>query len=135
MSSMERPELFTLRDHLDSLSGFWCGPEFPFVLVLFFALLWVFVCIRHVSRVPNVASVSGLSILDYPSVFFNAYFNKCEGCCHLLLLKFVLHVLVNLNHFRCIIYSILFVSDLRQVSGFLRVLWFPPPIQLTARYN
>ena len=23
-----------------------------------------------------------------------------------------------------------FVSDLRQVSGFLRVLWFPPPIKL-----
>jgi hypothetical protein len=64
MSSMERPELFNLRDHLDSLSGFWWGPEFPFVLVLFFALLWVFVCILHVSRVPNVASVSGLSILD-----------------------------------------------------------------------
>jgi len=25
-----------------------------------------------------------------------------------------------------------FVSDLRQVSGFLRVLQFPPPIKLTA---
>jgi hypothetical protein len=25
-----------------------------------------------------------------------------------------------------------FVSDLRQVGGFLRVLWFPPPIKLTA---
>ena len=24
------------------------------------------------------------------------------------------------------------VSDLRQVGGFLRVLWFPPPIKLTA---
>ena len=24
------------------------------------------------------------------------------------------------------------VSDLRQVSGFLRALWFPPPIKLTA---
>ena len=28
-----------------------------------------------------------------------------------------------------------FVSDLRQVSGFLWVLRFPPPIKLTARYN
>ena len=29
-----------------------------------------------------------------------------------------------------------FVSDLRQVDGFLRVLWFSPPIKLTAiRYN
>jgi len=29
-------------------------------------------------------------------------------------------------------YVIKFVSDLRQVGGFLRVLRFPPPIQLTA---
>ena len=32
-------------------------------------------------------------------------------------------------------YVIKFVSDLRQVVGFLRVLWFPPPIKLTPRYN
>jgi hypothetical protein len=25
-----------------------------------------------------------------------------------------------------------FVSDLQQVGGFLQVLWFPPPIKLTA---
>jgi hypothetical protein len=29
-------------------------------------------------------------------------------------------------------YVITFVSDLRQVGGFLRVLRFPPPIKLTA---
>ena len=29
-------------------------------------------------------------------------------------------------------YLIKFVSDLQQVSGFLRVLQFPPPIKLTA---
>jgi hypothetical protein len=29
-------------------------------------------------------------------------------------------------------YVIKFVCDLRQVGGFLRVLWFPPPIKLTA---
>jgi hypothetical protein len=28
-------------------------------------------------------------------------------------------------------YVIKIVSDLWQVSGFLRVLWFPPPIKLT----
>ena len=28
-------------------------------------------------------------------------------------------------------YVIKFVNDLRQVGGFLRVLWFPPPIKLT----
>jgi len=29
-------------------------------------------------------------------------------------------------------FVIKFVSDLRQVGYFLRVLWFPPPIKLTA---
>ena len=29
-------------------------------------------------------------------------------------------------------YVIKFVNDLRQVGGFLRVLWFPLPIKLTA---
>ena len=29
-------------------------------------------------------------------------------------------------------YVIKFVSDLRQVGGFLGILWFPPPIKLTA---
>ena len=29
-------------------------------------------------------------------------------------------------------YVIKFVSDLRQVSGLLQVLWFPPPMKLTA---
>ena len=30
-------------------------------------------------------------------------------------------------------YVIKFVSDLQQVDGFLQVLWFPPPIKLTAK--
>jgi hypothetical protein len=29
-------------------------------------------------------------------------------------------------------YVIKFISELRQVGGFLWVLWFPPPIKLTA---
>ena len=29
-------------------------------------------------------------------------------------------------------YVIKFVSDLQQVGGFLPILWFPPPIKLTA---
>jgi hypothetical protein len=32
-------------------------------------------------------------------------------------------------------YVIKFVSDLRQVGGFLRLLRFPPPIKLTPQYN
>jgi hypothetical protein len=31
-------------------------------------------------------------------------------------------------------YVLKFVSDLRQVGGFLRVRRFPPPIKLTSRY-
>jgi hypothetical protein len=48
----------------------------------------------------------------------------------------------NKNHWRCEFesqsgqgvqhYVIKFVSYLRQVGGFLRVLWIPPPIKLTA---
>jgi len=30
-------------------------------------------------------------------------------------------------------YVIKFVSDLRQVGDFIRVLWFPPPIKLNAK--
>jgi len=30
------------------------------------------------------------------------------------------------------VYNLMFISDLRQVGGFLRVLRFPPPIKLTA---
>jgi len=30
-------------------------------------------------------------------------------------------------------YVIMFVSELRHVGGFLRVLWFPLPIKLTAK--
>jgi hypothetical protein len=41
------------------------------------------------------------------------------------------------NPFHCKVYSIQlyvikFVSDLLQVGGFLRVLWFPPQIKLIA---
>ena len=31
-------------------------------------------------------------------------------------------------------YMIKFVIDLRQISGYLRVLWFTPPIKLTDTY-
>ena len=27
------------------------------------------------------------------------------------------------------------VSDLRQIGGFLRILWFPPPMKLNDRHN
>jgi hypothetical protein len=45
--------------------------------------------------------------------------------------------IVSLNPVHCKVYSIQhyvikFVSNLRQVGGFLRVLWVPPPVKLTA---
>jgi hypothetical protein len=40
--------------------------------------------------------------------------------------------IVNSNPVHGEVYSIKFVSDLRQVCGFLWVLRFPPPIKLTA---
>ena len=45
----------------------------------------------------------------------------------------IIHVLVFGNPIQH--YVIKFVSDLRQVGGFLRVLRFPPPIKLTPQYN
>ena len=33
--------------------------------------------------------------------------------------------------FSIVHYVIKFVSDLRQVDGFILVLWFPPPVKLT----
>ena len=38
----------------------------------------------------------------------------------------------NWHTYICTYYMIKFGSDLRQVSGFLRALRFPPPIKLTA---
>jgi len=45
-------------------------------LFSFLRCVFYFVCLRPVSCVPNVASFSGLSILDClaPLVFFNVYF-------------------------------------------------------------
>jgi hypothetical protein len=37
------------------------------------------------------------------------------------------NVMIKVQH-----YVLKFVSDLQQVGGFLRVLWFPPPMKLAA---
>ena len=62
----KRHELFTLREHMGS------SPVFRGVRVVhlfFLCCVFVFVCLRAVSCVPYVASVSRLSILDYPFGF------------------------------------------------------------------
>ena len=52
-------------------------------------------------------------------------------CCHSYTTKVVSLIPVHGKVYTMQHYVIKFVSDLRQISGFLRVLWFPPPIELT----
>jgi hypothetical protein len=75
------------------------------MLLIFFVLFVFFLCL-----VLNVACVSELSILDYLFGFLGEVYST--------------------KH-----YVIMFASDLWQVGGFFRVLWFPPTINLRLRYN
>ena len=76
-------------------------------------------------------------------------FVGCHGHNHMVVLQLCVHIhvpmqsasittnVVSLNATHGEVYSIQhcvikFVSDLWQVDGFLWVLWFPPPIKLTA---
>jgi branched-subunit amino acid transport protein len=54
----------------------------------------------------------------------NIYHNENNVFSIILNLQLIIYIIQH--------YVIKFVSDLRQVSGFLRVLRFPPPIKLTA---
>jgi hypothetical protein len=57
-----------------------------------------------------------------------SYTRGCRGCDHVVVGFTTTYVISNSIHH----YVIKFVRDLRQVSDFLQVLWFPPPIKLTA---
>ena len=72
--SYGRQELFVLRGHLGSppVYGGVRGAH------LFSFLCWV--CLRPVSCVSSIVSVSGLSIIDCPSVFSNAYLPVSLDC-------------------------------------------------------
>ena len=59
--SYKKQKLLTLRKHLSSSPVF---GEVRIANFLAFCLVLGFVCLRHVSCVSNVSSVSGLSILD-----------------------------------------------------------------------
>jgi len=77
---------------------------------------WYIVCILYQER----------SSWSYGSWIYNYLGNQC------LIIK-----VVSSNPTHGVVYSIQhyvinFVSDLWQVDGFLWVLWFPPPIKLTA---
>jgi hypothetical protein len=66
--SNKRHELLTLREHLGPLPVFGRVP----VSHLFFSVL-CFLCCLLPSCVPNVVSVSGLSIRNFPFCFSNVY--------------------------------------------------------------
>ena len=63
----KRQELLTLRENLGSPSDFWRVRSAH--LIFSWCCVCVFVCVPF-SCLPNVASVSGLSILDCPFGFF-----------------------------------------------------------------
>ena len=69
--SYERKEILTFREHQGSpqiLVGF-----VLLIFLVFYVVFFCFVSIRPVSCVPNVASFSGLSILDCLFGFSNVY--------------------------------------------------------------
>ena len=65
--SYKKQELLIIRVHLGSLHGLGgvrVAHDFSFLCCVF-----CFVCLRPVYCMPNVASVPGLSLLDYPFSF------------------------------------------------------------------
>jgi hypothetical protein len=121
--------------------------------VVFFVLFVFVLCLVYI-----VVSFSGLSILDCPSVFSYVYFltlktyhyNTISSILFYSLQDFILSLIFQIYFFSInylpffadlftyininirLTYVIKFVSDSQQVGGFLRVLLFPPPIELTA---
>jgi hypothetical protein len=86
------------------------------------------------------ADLSIYSIEQSVTVFvlFFGFSGRC-GCDHMAVGQLFMQSVpittnvVSINHTQVIQhYVIKFVSDLRQISGFLRVLVFPPPIKPTA---
>ena len=64
---------------------------------------------------------------SYSSWIYNYLCKRCNWSCQF---KFHSREVYSIQH-----YVIKFVSHVRQVGGFLRVLWFPPLIKLSPRYN
>jgi hypothetical protein len=62
-------------------NGFWWGPCCSLISLVFCV---VFFCLRSVSCVPYVASVSGLSILDCPLFCLSSFCVLCTLCCQCL---------------------------------------------------
>ena len=72
--SYKRQELLFLCGPLGSAPGF--GGSVLLIVLVFFAMFFFFVCLRHVSCVPNDVIVSGLLILDCH--FGNVYLRNIQ---------------------------------------------------------
>ena len=90
MASVLYKELLTFREHLDPLPVFGrvCVAHlFSFLCCVF--CIFCFVCLHPVFSVHNVASVSGLPILDCPFSFPNVYFNLGKSFIWIMVGQFI----------------------------------------------
>jgi hypothetical protein len=71
--SYKTQKLLDLHGRLGSPRGFG-GVRVPYLFIIFFCIVFFFVCLRPVSCIPNAVSFAGMSILDCPFGFFNFYF-------------------------------------------------------------
>ena len=72
------------------------------------------------------------SIVNHILNFINIICFLIDSARFIIFLKILIESTSNALHNHLIQhYVIKFISDLRQVGGFLQVLWFPPPISLT----
>jgi hypothetical protein len=110
--------------------------EMTGVYRVWFIYIWTRPYIHFVSVIfhdtwKNHLLKSHISILierpSWPWWYSSWIYNGCNMCLSPLMLWVRISIRRGVQH-----YVIKFISDLRQVSGFLRVLRFPPPIKLTA---
>ena len=111
--SCGRQELFILRGHLGSPPSMMGS-----VGAHLFSVLCC-VCLRPVSCVSSIVSVSGLSIIDCPSLFSNVYLPVTLDCSFLIALRFsltficqclwIVHYWLHLPFFLTFIYQCLWI--------------------------
>jgi hypothetical protein len=85
-------------------------PMLPVSLDCLYLIAPCFVCLRPVSCVPNVASVSGLSILDCPLFCLSSSCVLCVQCCQCLWIVYTWLPLVLLVFVLSLVYQMLPVS-------------------------
>ena len=109
---------------------------FLFALFVFLPLDILYCSYNYISTGKKIIIVYWVTAI-VPNVFvYWLIFWGSHGIDHMVQLPVLITTkVVSSNPVHGKVYSIQhgikFVSDLRQVGGFLRVLWFPPPIKLT----